>query len=259
MKIGFLSDVHFEFHKQTPNWLPPLPQECDVLVLAGDISVGDHTLEAVKRISAQVPTTHIVWIAGNHDFYDSNIEHQIEIYRVQCAELPFIHFLENESVIIDGVTFLGATLWTDFSVLGPQSQQEGSILAQRCIADFHHIHISDNELWHPQSAARKFADSQHWLQTKLSSIKDQPCVVVTHFPPCRDAKHGGFEESLLSTYFQANCEDLIKTYQPNLWIYGHNHYSRSFKIGKTHICSNQLGYPDENVPGIQFPVVELQL
>jgi len=39
MKIALVSDIHAEFYRNQPNWLPPLPNNSDVLVLAGDICV----------------------------------------------------------------------------------------------------------------------------------------------------------------------------------------------------------------------------
>lgn len=43
--------------------------------------------------------------------------------------------------------------------------------------------------------------------------------------------------------FAVELFDLIKTSGPDYWIYGHNHNNPpDFKIGKTHLLTNQLGY-----------------
>ena len=59
-----MSDVHAEFYRNELNWLPPLPDHPDVLVLAGDIHVGKALIDFVTRVSAALPNTHIVFIAG---------------------------------------------------------------------------------------------------------------------------------------------------------------------------------------------------
>ncbi len=37
--------------------------------------------------------------------------------------------------------------------------------------------------------------------------------------------------------------EIIEKYQPALWVYGHTHECDDQMIGKTHVISNQLGYP----------------
>ena len=77
MKIALASDLHLEFGdiilKNTEN--------ADVLILAGDICVinhfrfGNHYSERYfnffKRVSEEFP--HVIYILGNHEFYDYDI------------------------------------------------------------------------------------------------------------------------------------------------------------------------------------------
>ena len=47
----------------------------------------------------------------------------------------------------------------------------------------------------------------------------------------------------LSSAFQSNLDDFIIENNIHTWIYGHDHHNvKSFKIGKTNILTNQLGY-----------------
>lgn len=58
----------------------------------------------------------ILWAAGNHEFYDYDWGRSLGDMR-NAAKQQGIHFLENNSITIGGVDFLGTTLWTDLSCL----------------------------------------------------------------------------------------------------------------------------------------------
>jgi calcineurin-like phosphoesterase family protein len=47
----------------------PLPEDVNVLVLAGDIHIGKAAIELVSRISNALPDTIILFVTGNHEFY----------------------------------------------------------------------------------------------------------------------------------------------------------------------------------------------
>ncbi len=114
MKIHLLSDIHLE----TGPYQLPHDLQCDVIVAAGDIGTGLQGVEWLKTLGKPV-----VYVLGNHDYW-SAYENQIDMFDLidqvrQAAANSNVHFLENESVIIGGVRFLGATLWTDFGQFNP--------------------------------------------------------------------------------------------------------------------------------------------
>jgi|TARA_R100000900_G_scaffold46033_2_gene36920 Icc-related predicted phosphoesterase len=242
MKIVAASDLHLEFSNADWSQALAFPEDTDVIVLAGDIGVGSLTIEVVLSLSAKYPSSHIVWVAGNHEFYNQNIDSKIEKYRAACAENPRIHFLENDSVEINSVKFIGCTLWSDFSILG---DSESAIYASRSVNDFVLIRTRNDEMFTPQDAITRFNESSAFLKEALSNGDPKSTVVVTHFPPGIDTHNTNFEVDSITAYFQANVEHLIHQYQPSLWIYGHNHYSNDLTIGQTRVISNQLGYPSE--------------
>jgi len=247
LNLAVASDLHFEFHKNDPAWLPPLPVCCDVLVLAGDIGVGNGAARAVFRIADALPDTTIVWVAGNHEFYNHHIGKQLDKYRRACAKHPQVFFLENAAVEIKGYRFLGCTLWSGFDCLGEASLKPAMLEAQACISDFSLIRTAaEGRLFTPTDAAHRYAESYRWLEAELSTGEPGKMVVVTHFPPCREARHRGLPENPLTPYFQANCDELIHRYQPALWLYGHNHWTDDITLGDTRLVSNQLGYPSED-------------
>jgi hypothetical protein len=54
---------------------------------------------------------------GNHEFYGQKIPKLIDEIK-EVAQGSNVHVLENQSVEIGDVVFLGATLWTDFRLNG---------------------------------------------------------------------------------------------------------------------------------------------
>ncbi|EIK43190.1 metallophosphoesterase [Cellvibrio sp. BR] len=92
MKIALISDIHAEFYKNEPDWLPPLPENPDVLVLAGDIHIGKLLIPFIERVSKALPRTCLVVIAGNHEFYRQYRLSTLNAYREAFVEHTRIHF-----------------------------------------------------------------------------------------------------------------------------------------------------------------------
>jgi hypothetical protein len=69
--------------------------------------------------------------------------------------------------------------------------------------------------------------------------------VVTHFPPSYQLCHDQFIGEPLSPYFNADCDDIIKKYQPAVWCYGHTHSDVEKEIHGVPMYCNMGGYPNE--------------
>lgn len=244
ISIAYASDLHLPPYK-TDRSMRALnfPAEVDLIVLAGDIAVGMQAITEAIELAEQYPTTHLIFVAGNHEFYHQNIDKQIEMYRNACANHDRVHFLENDSVQLLGITFVGATLWSDFSILGePELAMEK---AQRFISDFRYIETGNGELLTPDYIVTKFQKSYQFLNETLANCDPLKAVVITHFPPGLATHNQNFSVDPLTAYFQANVDDLLEIYQPAAWIYGHNHFSNDLRSGRTRLISNQLGYSSE--------------
>jgi predicted phosphodiesterase len=249
MKIGLISDIHAEFYRNKPNWLPPLPDNPDVLVLAGDIHVGQNLIPFVKRISDALPLAHVIFIAGNHEFYRQHRLATTKAYQDAFSCNARIHFLENDCVDIGGVRFIGATLWTGFSPLTTKySPEELMSFAQDNVSDFSLISedSADNDTaFTPNTSKLLFEESKTKIAYFLAESDPSKCVVITHFPPTKYLRHPKFTIDKITSYFTADCADVIDNYQPAYWFYGHNHWSSTTRRGNTILISNQLGYPNE--------------
>lgn len=114
MRLWILSDLHLEYADLREPLQPP---DADVCVMAGDLCRGiDNGIRWLAQHIA--PAMPCIYVAGNHEFYKGSIKEGLEVGRAAAKEATGIHFLENDAVNIDGVRFLGATLWTDFRIEG---------------------------------------------------------------------------------------------------------------------------------------------
>src|SRR5207245_1750395 len=102
----------------------------DVVVLAGDVEVGHNGLNWIR---AAIPQTPVIYVLGNHEFYGQTLPELTDELR-QKANGTNVHVLENSRVDLGEVTFLGATLWTDFALNG--DPVVGGLVAEQGMNDF---------------------------------------------------------------------------------------------------------------------------
>lgn len=123
MKIQLLSDLHLEAH---PQFTPEPAPAADVLVLAGDIGSYQEgglladTSFGLERFSplpqfAGWPVP-VLLVPGNHEYDAQDFDAAHHRLRTVCDQLD-IAWLERETLVLDGVRFVGTTLWSDFDAL----------------------------------------------------------------------------------------------------------------------------------------------
>jgi hypothetical protein len=129
VNIQLLSDLHLE---SNPHFRAhPLPG-ADLLVLAGDIGTyQDGSLLSSLEISdfglarfSPLPVadggagwpTPVLFIPGNHEYDGLDFDATRLRLREACARLGLV-WLEQETVVMGGVRFVGSTLWADFDAL----------------------------------------------------------------------------------------------------------------------------------------------
>lgn len=104
MKITFISDTHRKHWEMTDD-LPGGP----MIIHAGDVS-GRGTISEINdflKWFSDLPYTHKVFIAGNHDFGFEVIRHNTE----QGIQIPDnVTYLQDEMVTIEGIKIYG-TPW----------------------------------------------------------------------------------------------------------------------------------------------------
>ncbi|MBU2788454.1 phosphatase [Acidithiobacillus sp. VAN18-1] len=245
MRIAYASDLHMEFGTQfTVDGLA----DADVMVLAGDVETNaQEWADFLKHVSEFFVHGPIIVVLGNHEYYNGVYPDDLELYRraLSSLGLPNIHLLEREFVIIDGVRFLGATLWTDFA------QGTQALSCANGMADFAVIRDGDTMIGLGTSRiAQVHKDTITWLDTCFRDDWNGPEVVVTHHAPSFRSSHPRFAGSRITGGFCSDLDSRIEDWKPglpaaSLWIHGHLHDPVDYRIGQTRILCNPWGYPDE--------------
>lgn len=234
MRIRVLSDLHLEFK----DWSPP-KVDADVVVLAGDIHVGVNGIEWARRIFPSVP---VVYVPGNHEFYGERIQEMTEEMVLAGMRLG-VDVLDGQSAVIDGVRFLGATLWTDFALVGsdPRSIERAMADARFGMYDFHTIRCGDNRIFRPADARAIHLERVRWLRRQLTEEFAGATVVVTHHLPHRRSIHPKYRASDLNPCFASDLSSLMGP-SVCLWIHGHTHESCDYLANGTRVVCNPRGY-----------------
>ncbi len=245
MKIQLLSDLHVEFHDYDyPG------TDADVVVLAGDIHVGERgLLWAAERIRNRP----VVYVLGNHEFYGKTWPDLIDKLK-QMASGSNIHILEKDVVTVDGVNFLGCTLWTDYALYG-DSRLSGQY-CQMVMNDHRKIRRSPE---YARMRAMDFAaihrQSRQWLDEQLRLHSGQCNVVVTHHAPSIQSvpEHRAADEATAA--YASDLEAFISEHQPSAWLHGHVHHNADYTIDNCRVLCNPKGYWGEENPGFEPELV----
>jgi predicted phosphodiesterase len=239
MRLHILGDLHLEFG---PVQIPAA--EADVVVLSGDIHLGR---EGCKWARKQFPAKPVVYVLGNHEFYHNSLPDLTETLKRE-TEGSRIHPLENSAVEINGCTFLGCTLWTDFRLShDPQAAMQ---VAEGIMADYSLIQFRpEHRVLRARDTVRLHAESVAWLRGALAKCDRARTIVVTHHAPSARSEAPYHADSPLKPAFASNLNSLVEQSGVPLWIHGHTHYNVDYVMGSTRVLSNQRGYPEERCQG----------
>ena len=234
MKLHILSDLHNEFSMHVPS---QASYDADVIVLAGDIWKD---ARGIGWALETWPDNRIIYVAGNHEFYG-------KVRPVTPAKLHVeakacnVDFLDNSEVIVSGVRFLGATLWTDFELFGKEAMRQCMSEAQHRLNDFRVIY-EGRKVFSPMDSVLLHQESIAWLQEKLATPFEGKTVVVTHHLPSEKSVVARFKNNTLSACFASNLDDLLDGNKVQLWIHGHAHDCLDYELNGTRVACNPRGY-----------------
>src|SRR6185369_1472753 len=236
MRLNVLSDLHL-----SRGALAVPANDADAVVLAGDIA---RPKEAIAWASGFAKP--VLYVPGNHEFYGGSIAGTVaELRRLSAGSN--IHVLDEDEVAIEGVRFLGTTLWTDFLLFGEGEQRAAAMCeAQRFMRDFSRIHLGESPFT-PEASAGLFKRHAAWLEGKLAEPYDRATVAITHHAPSRRSIHPRFADSLMNACFVSDAEHLIDGRRARLWIHGHTHDSFDYLVNGTRVLCNPRGYAKDGV------------
>ncbi len=249
MKILILSDLHNDMDEMSVVVDGRrIDKDADVVVLAGDIEEGLRSPEWARQA---FPDKEIVLVAGNHEFYGRYWNRNLIRIRQRSKELG-IHFLENDVKEIEGVCFLGCTLWSDFMINGSSRRQIAIQEARQRMTDYrkikHDRRAGEDHEWnlfktpflHPESTVKRHLASVEWLEKELKSCSFHKTVVVTHHAPHPQSVPPHRQHNALAPAYVSNLDDLMG--HCALWIHGHIHYQVDYEVRGTRVVANPRGY-----------------
>ena len=185
----------------------------------------------------------VIYVFGNHEFYTKAYPKLIDTLK-ELAKGTNVHILENEILTIDGVNFLGCTLWTDFNLFGDPGYS--GYHCQQRITDFRKIRL------YPRYSKLRAVDvsaihhqSLRWLKSELEHKQGQNNIVITHHGPSLKSLSKDRHKDICSPAYVSHLDEVLEKYSPNYWIHGHMHNSCNYKVGDCNVICNPRGYPGE--------------
>lgn len=241
LKIHVLSDLHLEF----ADFAPP-PTDADVVVLAGDIHVKARGVAwALKHFKQPV-----LYVPGNHEYYGGSLGHTFGKLKA-LSEGTSLYVLNDEELVLDGVRFLGATLWTDYRLTGNEPLAQWD--AQQTMSDFKKVRDEHFRKVRPHQLSARHFKSKQFLQSAFEQPFDGPTVVVTHHAPCELSIHERYRTQSgghLNASYASRLDGMMGV--AKLWVHGHTHDNWDYDVYGTRVLCNPRGYaPDDVNEGFQ--------
>lgn len=267
--FGLLSDLHLEFGPYDGPW-----PEADVLILSGDILVAAHLnahryitkltpeyREKVERIVARYDAfmaeacrryKQVVYIAGNHEHYGSNVAHTLAAIEQRYVDNRYtnLQVLEKQAIQFQDVLIFGATMWTDFNRRDAKTMSA----AWAYMNDYNQIWIDDAGETRQIKPGEIYEDHLEAVRA-LEHYKDYAkehglkMVVLTHHAPSKRSTHPRYAKDWeLNGSYSSDLEHLMDGIA--LWTHGHTHDSYDYMVGNTRIVCNPRGYWSDDMRGL---------
>jgi Icc-related predicted phosphoesterase len=253
MRLQLFSDLHVDVAPIKPI---VIGDGVEAVVVPGDVCEGAHNaFVALRNI---VPLTiPIVFTLGNHELYRRFYREELAAARASAPDFN-VHLLENDSVVLGGVRFVGATTWTDYRIFGDSNARAAMAAARDCMND--HKRIGWRKLpwerFRPQEALMLHAQSRAYIKETIA-IPHKPTVVATHHGPSMRSVPERWKSDILTSAFTSSiADDLLgdpgaavgadSAPRVDFWFHGHIHASSDYTIGKTRVVANPHGYGGEN-------------
>ncbi len=245
MKIQIFSDLHLEFG----DYQPHISEDTDVVLFAGDIDVQQRSIAWLEKIHKECKhSPYFLYICGNHEFYGQIFPSVIRSLKYKIHN-PKILLLENESVTINGILFIGSTLWTDFLLFNDQELNQ--LIASQMMNDYRKIVFypdPENQLrrLQPKDIENYHIKSRHYIEQQLKENTAEKVVLMTHHAPSLRSVPSDQRDNPVYAAYASQLEQLCQIKNgramPTVWVHGHIHHSQDYYINHTHVIANPRGY-----------------
>jgi len=236
MKIGIISDLHFEFWSRYGLYEDNIVEKCnkskcDIILNAGDTFTGPHFDHYHKKYFSDLIKKPYFMVKGNHDYYGDVFQNDLQT-----------HILPN------GMKLVCASLWTNF-------RNKGDVFSEkvfRQISDYTQINFEGKSP--VQCLINAFDEACEYIKN------EQPDIVMTHFLPFTKSIAPIYQnDDFLNTYFCNDLDNFVDslTKKPLYWICGHTHWPHEYEHKGIKVICNPLGYPGENKGPYKVKIIKV--
>jgi Icc-related predicted phosphoesterase len=257
-----VNDLHLDFDvsKGLMPWAPP-GKEVDhltALVIAGDIWHARKFLNYANQswlAKRAQRYRYVVFVLGNHDYWGGALNNEPDKVRkeIEAQGLKNVIFLERDEVIVEGVKFVGGTLWTDMNKQDPMTRHLGptvmgpdfnKIKKERFYAGADSKATGEYARVHADDFLKVHLDTRAFIFQKAKKTEGiRKLVVVTHMAPCFKSIDPYFVDDYIANgYYVTELGNRIAKTDIDFWFHGHMHFPVDYMIGNTRIINNPRGY-----------------
>jgi hypothetical protein len=176
-------------------------------------------------------------VAGHREYFKCDREYPLRQLRAVC-DRSGVKLLDRERVELDGVSFLGCTLWSDVSY-----------------RDYWLMHDSIRVFTGHEDYLAAHARDRLWLANELKiqgpgPNPSRPTVVLTHHLPTDKLVHRRYRDWSQSG-FVTPLDGLVAQSRARYWFTGHTHESMQARIDQTLCAVSPVGYPQEQTRKVE--------
>lgn len=230
--------------------------DADVLILSGDICVADHFTRSqnspyLKYKMAYLDFfkmcadsyAHVLYVLGNHEHYHGRFTETASILKENLSD--YCKVLDNESVEIDGVKFVGSTLWTDMNKQNPLTESH----LRNIMNDYRVIQMCKSGVYRklsPLDTLYEHSEAVRFIDNETKNHDN--CVVLTHHGPTLKSVGPKFKNDYHGNggYVSDLFDFIYDRPQIKLWTHGHVHNNAKYTVNQTTVACNPGAYPGEN-------------
>lgn len=250
-RLQLISDLHTEHYDNPVTFLaekidPILHyHRPDFLVLAGDIvGLNQQSHEQIDGVLGWFAkrAKHVLYVTGNHEYWEGTQGSAEFKLKGILLRHPNIHWLDNTILELDGVRFIGGTMW--FPYVEDTKWRYESV--EESWSDFVEIRDFRKDYW-PYTKNKEF--------TRLVNEETRSGdVVISHYLPNHRSVHPEMRGKDTNRFFVSDQAQAIFEREPRYWFHGHTHTKCDYMFSKTRVVCNPYGYHFKHQP-VYFPVL----
>ena len=257
VKIKIMSDLHIDFAMYNDISLEDSKET--ILILAGDICEVNHMSTYVNFLNNIAPKYYKVLIVlGNHEFYRGSY-HRVSVKLMDAlAHLSNVYIMNRNVMVIDDITFIGATLWTDCNKDNPIDKLHIANGMNDC-KYIRYGSVSDpyKYKFNPDHMVMEHYNDVKFLEKTFSDIMTDKVVVITHHAPTLLSIDERYTGHYMNSAYVSDLSNFILDNKIDLWIHGHVHNNFDYMVGDTRVICNPRGYGAENINFNPNLIIEL--